>query len=174
MKGNHRIIIQNKRIRYDFTIRRNLTVIQGNSATGKTTLIAMIQEYDENGSASGIQLTSDKKCTTLSGQRWETELSSIKDSIIFIDEGNKFIFGDRFASLIQHTDNYYVIVTRESIPSLPYSTKEIYEIRNSGKYGRLKQTYNEFFPLYPSDLPTKKDVPKIIITEDSNISLSKP
>ena len=38
MKGTHRIIVQNKRIRYDFEIKRNITVIRGNSATGKTAL----------------------------------------------------------------------------------------------------------------------------------------
>ena len=49
MRGSHRIIVQNKRIRYEFVIKRNLTILQGNSATGKTTLIEMIQEYYENG-----------------------------------------------------------------------------------------------------------------------------
>ena len=49
MKGIHRVVIQNKRIRYDFTLQRNLTLLRGDSATGKTTLIAMIQEYINNG-----------------------------------------------------------------------------------------------------------------------------
>ena len=35
MKGIHRVVIQNKRIRYDFELRRNLTVLRGDSATGK-------------------------------------------------------------------------------------------------------------------------------------------
>ena len=35
MTGKHRIIVQSKRLKYDFQIRRNLTVIRGNSATGK-------------------------------------------------------------------------------------------------------------------------------------------
>lgn len=33
MRGTHRIIVQNKRIRYDFEIRRNITIIRGDSAT---------------------------------------------------------------------------------------------------------------------------------------------
>ena len=49
MKGIHRVVIQNKRIRYDFTLQRNLTLLRGDSATGKTTLIAMVQEYINNG-----------------------------------------------------------------------------------------------------------------------------
>ncbi len=109
MKGSYRIIVQNKRICYDFEIRRNITIIKGDSATGKTTLIDMIGEYDENGPDSGIDLQ-----------------ANIKDSIVFIDEGNAFIFTDEFASAIKNTDNYYVIATREGIPSLPYSIEEIY------------------------------------------------
>lgn len=41
-----------------------------------------------------------------------------------------------------------MIVTREGISSLPYIVEEIYGIRNSGKYGTLKRTYNEFYQLY--------------------------
>lgn len=31
---------------------------------------------------------------------------------------------------------------------LPYSVTEIYGIRNSGKYGMLKQVYNEMYQIY--------------------------
>lgn len=53
-------------------------------------------------------------------------MADIKDSIVFIDEGNEFVFTDEFAAAVQDTDNYYVIATREGIPSLPYSIEEIY------------------------------------------------
>lgn len=49
MTGKHRVIIQNKRIRYDFEIKRNITVIRGDSATGKTALVDMVREHFENG-----------------------------------------------------------------------------------------------------------------------------
>ncbi len=168
MKGQHRIVIRNKRIQYDFVLKRNLTVIRGDSATGKTTLIDMVREFDENGEASGVTLQCDKACTTLSGKRWETELQEIRDSIVFIDEGNEFIFTNEFAACIQKTDNYYVIATREGIPSLPYSVNEIYGIRNSGKYGELKQTYQEFYHLYNVEDYRKNIKPYQILTEDSN------
>lgn len=167
MRGTHNVIVQNKRIRYDFDIRRNLTIIQGDSATGKTTLIDMIQEYYENGSVSGIDLRSDKECVILSGRKWENDLKVIQDSIVFIDEGNEFVFTDEFAAIIKNTDNYYVIVTREGIPSLPYSIEEIYGIRDSGKYGVLKQVYNKFFHIYQGNRPDQNKF-DMIITEDSN------
>ena len=37
MKGKHHIIIESARLKYEFDIRRNITIIQGDSATGKTT-----------------------------------------------------------------------------------------------------------------------------------------
>ena len=44
MKGSHDIIVQNNRIQYKFSIRRNLTILRGNSATGKSTLIDLIAQ----------------------------------------------------------------------------------------------------------------------------------
>lgn len=168
MRGTHRVIIQNKKIKYDFQVRRNITIIRGDSATGKTALIDMIRENYENGSDSGIELYCDKNCAVMEGRNWVVQLSVLQDSIVFIDEGNTFIKTKDFATAIQKTDNYYVIVTREGLPSLPYSVDEIYGIRSSGKYGNLKQTYNELYHMFGRGSDKNKISPQVIITEDSN------
>ena len=54
MKGIHRVVVQNKRVRYDFELRRNLTILRGDSATGKTTLIDMVREHIDNGNDSSL------------------------------------------------------------------------------------------------------------------------
>lgn len=92
----------------------------------------------------------------------------MQDSIVFIDEGNEFIKTVEFADTIQKTDNYYVIVSRESLPSLPYSVEEIYGIRTSGKYGTLKPCYHEFYRIYGAQTLEKDIKPEVVITEDSN------
>jgi hypothetical protein len=143
-------------------------VVQGDSATGKTALVDMVREYYENGNASAVELQCDKECTVIEGKTWAAQLSMMKDSIVFIDEGNEFVMSDAFAATIQNTDNYYVIVTREGIPSLPYSVDEIYGIRNSGKYGTLKRTYNEFYHIYQLTNHSQTVCPERVITEDSN------
>lgn len=148
MKGTYRIIVQNKKIKYEFEIHRNITVIRGDSATGKTALVNMIREYYENGASSGVDLSSDKACAVLEGRNWKIQLTAVSDSFVFIDEGNTFVSSKEFAAAIQKTDNYYVIVTREGLGTLPYSVTEIYGIRNSGKYGSLKKTYNELYQIY--------------------------
>lgn len=149
MKGKYKIIVENKKIKYEFEIRRNITVIKGDSATGKTALVEMIAEYYENGTDSGIVLQCEKACAALEGRNWEAMLSVLHESIIFVDEGNPFVKTKEFASAIQSSDNYYVLVTREALPMLPYSVTEIYGIRNSGKYGALKQVYNEMYRIIP-------------------------
>lgn len=168
MKGKHKIIVSTKRLKYEFELHRNLTIIRGDSATGKTTLIDMIRDYVNNSSGTPVELLCDKKCYVLEGSLWKEQLSGVSDSIVFIDEGNEFIKTVDFADEIQKTDNYYVIVTRESLPALPYSVEEIYGIRTSGKYGTLKQSYHEFYRLYGADAYKDNVKPEMIITEDSN------
>ena len=168
MKGIHRIVVQNKRVKYDFELRRNITVLREDSATGKTNLIEMIREYANNGSSSSIDLICDKPCAILEGAIWQGQLSVIKDSIVFIDEGNPFVLTNEFASSTQRTDNYYVIISRESLPHLPYSVEEIFGIRISRKYAGLKQIYNEFYHIYGRQQPYEEIYPDTIITKDSN------
>ena len=168
MKGSYRIVAQNSKIRYDFEINRNITVIKGDSATGKTTLVELIREYYEDGEESGINLSCEKECAVLDGRDWENALKNIKDTILFIDEGNRFVHSKDFARAIQKTDNYYVIVTREGLVNLPYSVEEIYGIRESGKYASTKQIYNEFYRLYGVRNHSEKVSPSRIIVEDSN------
>ena len=151
MKGKHRVIVSTKRLRYDFELRRNLTIIKGDSATGKTTLVEMIRDYINDPSGSPVELSCDKSCYVIDGTLWQEQLSGITDSIVFIDEGNRFIKTTEFADAISRTDNYYVIITREGLPALPYSVEEIYGIRTSGRYGSLKQSYHELYWLYSEE-----------------------
>lgn len=153
MRGKHAIVVQNRNIRFSFELERNISIIRGNSATGKTTLISMISDFHSQGAASGVQLYSDKKCVVLSSQNaneWQNSLKYIEDSIVFIDEGECYTSSKEFAEAIKATDNYYVIVTRNNLYDIPYSIDAIFEIKTSGKYGKLKRTYNSFKKMYGS------------------------
>ncbi|MBP3208352.1 MAG: translation initiation factor 2 [Oscillospiraceae bacterium] len=168
MKGEVHVEIQNKRIRFEFDLRRNITVIRGDSATGKTTLISMIDAYANNGAESGIELSCEKSCLTINNANWKAVLASVEDAIIFADEEVTAIKTVEFARAIRNTDNYYVFITRENLPNLPYSVEEVYGIHISGKYADFKRTYNSFYRLYPlknnyPDMPVDR-----IIVEDSN------
>ena len=167
MKGIHKVVVGTKYLKYEFELRRNLTIIRGDSATGKTTLVDMIRTHMNDGESGPVTLNCDKGCYVVEGNLWKGQLNNIQDSIVFIDEGNEFVKTKDFARAIQQTDNYYVIVIREGLPALPYSVEEVYGIRTSGKYGTLKRSYHSFYRIYP-DSTTEKIKPEKILTEDSN------
>lgn len=167
MRGKHRIIIQNNRLHYEFEIKRNITIIQGDSATGKTTLINMLRQVENLGDSSGIDVISDVPCRILEGRNWKILLENMSGNIIFIDEDNEFINTEEFAEAVRGSDNYFVLITRENLYNLPYSVEEIYGLRSSGKYQNTKRVYQQMYQIYSNiqDVPVK---PARIITEDSN------
>ena len=150
MKGKHHIVIESARLKYEFEIKRNITIIRGDSATGKTTLIELLEDYRGGGEDSAVRISSDVQCRVFadSSDTWRQALEVIADSIIFIDEDNRFIRTKEFAEVVRFSSNYYVLITREDLPELPYSIKEIYGIRTSGKYYFPEQIYHEFYQIY--------------------------
>lgn len=168
MKGSHRVIIEAKRVKYDFTLTRNITILTVDSASGKTVLIDYIRDYRRYGSESGVMVSCDRECRTLDNEDWEMQLKRITNSIIFIDEGNRFVTSKEFAKLALESDNYFVLATREKMPMLPYSVQEIYGFRESGKYHEAKQKYNEMYHLYGEISAQSSIEPELVITEDSN------
>lgn len=167
MKGKHKVIVQNNRLHYELEIKRNITIIQGNSATGKTTLINMLRQASNLEGSSGVEVYCDVPCRTLEGRDWKLILHSLSGYILFIDEENAFIHTEDFASEIKASDNYFVLITRENLYNLPYSVDEIYGLHASGKYQNTQRIYQETYHIYSEQkqLPIK---PEKIVVEDSN------
>jgi len=168
MKGKYHIVVQNNRLRYELTVRRNITIIRGDSATGKTTLINLIGQAAVLGENSGVDVVCERPCRTLSGNDWNLILPNVHEQIIFVDEENQFIKSKEFAAAVKASDNYFVIITREDLPNLPYSVEEIYGIHTSGKYHDLRRTYNEMYQIYSPEIFLEKMKPDMIVVEDSN------
>ena len=167
MKGKHKVIVQNNRLHYEFEIKRNITIIQGDSATGKTTLIEMLRQAYEFGPSSGVDVVCDVTCRPLEGRDWKVILDGLSGYIIFIDEENCFINTEEFAAAVKGSDNYYVLITRENLYNLPYSVEEIYGLHASGKYQNSRKVYQEMYRIY-SEVEKFPVKPEKLVTEDSN------
>lgn len=87
MIGRYEVEVYNKRVHYQLVVKRNITVIQGDSATGKTELIRMISDYENNGSSSGVTEICEKPCVVLGNTFWRERLNALSQCIIFVDEG---------------------------------------------------------------------------------------
>lgn len=167
MKGTYTIKISNSKVSFSLELERNITIICGKSATGKTTLIGLIRDYEQLGKASGVTIQCKKPCRVLSNVDWQYRLGAIHDSIVFLDEGNEFVRSKEFAHAIRGTDNYYVIINRESLSQLPYSVNSILKLKTTS---RKKVTYIRSYPEYTNLEEPVEQINRVdeIITEDSN------
>lgn len=148
MKGKHKVVIKNNRLHYEFEIKRNITIIKGDSATGKTTLINMIRQFTNLGNSSGIELVCDVPCRVLEGIDWQIILHNISGNIIFIDEENAFIKTEQFAKAVRESDNYFVLITRENLYNLPYSVEEIYGLKSCTNEAERVMSYKQLMKKY--------------------------
>lgn len=82
------------------------------------------------------------------GRSWKDALYPLKNTVIFIEENNEFVFSEEFAAFVKKSGNYFVLVTRASLKMLPYSIHEIYEIITDGKRTDIKESYHEFKEIY--------------------------
>lgn len=148
MTGEHTVTVSKRRLKYEFTLRENITILCGDSETGKSTLVDMLKAYNKHHNKSVVSVQSDVPCIVIDGGDWKDIISSTNNSIVFIDEGNEFIRTKEFVSCIRGTGNYYILITRQFLKALPYSIKEIYKLKLSDNYGSTQPYCNTFERIY--------------------------
>lgn len=173
MLGSYQVKVTRRRgTSFRFTVRRNLTLVRGDSGTGKTTLFEMVADHTRLGERSGVSIQCEKECVALTDIDWRNQLSELHDSIVFVDEGLEDLGSDDFAREVKRSDNYFVIFSRNELCNLPYSVNEVYRIKTSGKY-------HSFVPLYKEGegcrYSLSRVLPKhdfdVLVTEDSRSGL---
>ncbi|SFR74412.1 hypothetical protein [[Clostridium] aminophilum] len=166
MHGEYKIRVKNSRNSYSFTLRRNLTILRGESGRGKTTLFDMIREYNRYGKESGVSISCDRELIAIEGDQWEDEILRNPGKIVIIDEDSHFIRSKDFAETVKGSDNYYLLITRDYLEQLPVSVDEIYRLSGT-KNKRFVKIYTEIERMY--DAPVRRYLPfrpQVIITED--------
>ena len=169
MKGRVKVIVSTKKLRYELNLRRNITIIQGDSATGKTTLVQIVGDYLAGRTGPGTEVVCEKKCAVLSGDTESAigRLKMLSEAVVFVDEQEHFLYTKEFAEAVIKSDCYFVLITRDGLNMLPYSVNEIYCLKNSGYYQNTKQVYNSMYQIYPENNAAYVR-PMIVLTEDSN------
>jgi hypothetical protein len=138
MLGTYRVsVLVDKVIRYEFTLKRQFTVVCGDSGTGKTVLRDFIQMHftEKDNDRVKIVITPEFNASSVPVARAITEdLLSVRESgdthddgsyklkwskkprnkIIFVDEDYAYLRGIGFAAATNYTDAYYVVLTRDT------------------------------------------------------------
>lgn len=170
LKGKYRIVVKDKRVRYELNIERKYSIIRGNSATGKSTLADMIDVYNASirkGEKPYIYVESKVKIERLKYRDYVSVLKNTSGIIYIIDENDE-CFSDtkEMCKSMLESDNYFIIITRRKLEMLPYSIKSIFEMKED-KYNGASQTYccnvlSNMYEEYSNNV-----VPDSVIVEDS-------
>ena len=107
MKGKHLISITSRRAEYRLELERKISVIKGNSGTGKSSVIRLISDYLELGKDSGIKLTISSSASVLvltNSSDWEKILPSVGNTILFLMKHGRMHLQSCF--LMKMSDTY--------------------------------------------------------------------
>ena len=165
MIGKYHLKIKNSKIAYEFDLNRKVTIIRGDSATGKTTLLNMVSRYNQSPNSSPIEFNVNPKCDTvvLTNQLWRFK-KDYENYIIFIDEHFDYTNDKEFNKFVNTSNNYFVIVDRDDTGRVDYSITDIYRMKNSGKYSNIQPLYTNYLKIKDKN---SVDIDKLLV-EDSN------
>lgn len=164
MKGVHYIRLENKRISFDIELKRKITIITGDSATGKSTLINEIDRLLNDGRS--YKNNSTAELLVLSGKDIRNTLIRIrmaKSMIILADESLGGLTSNEFAKTVNKSSCYFVIVTREMLSGIPYSVDSVVKMVTD------KRNRHTVEPIYKntSSAESVKCRPYYVVCEDS-------
>ena len=142
MKGVKRFVVKARNVTYDITLKRNVTYVIGDSATGKTYLCSLLQKYNKNPVSSGISVDASCKVETIYDEKeWEHNITHSVNTIFVLDEDVSFVETERFAEIVKHSSNYFLLFQRKPLVTIPCAISEVYELTGS-KLNKLKPVYH--------------------------------
>lgn len=173
MLGTYRVsVLVDKVIRYEFTLKRQFTIVCGDSGTGKTVLRDFIQMHftEKDNDRVKIVITPEFNARSVPVARAITEdLLSVRESgdthddgsyklkwskkprnkIIFVDEDYAYLRGIGFAAATNYTDAYYVVLARDTRVA-EYLNNSVWdfihfkEVGNETIVNKAFKMYNEY------------------------------
>ena len=112
MQSSVHIHIECHRCSYDFTLRKSVTVLADDGASGKSALYRLLS------SRAGIDISTscDAELIPLTEFTWRAvlEYGKNKRQIFFTDEYHHFALTKEFADLFMQTGCYLVMITRDT------------------------------------------------------------
>lgn len=135
-------------------------VVIGNSGAGKTLLARIASRFMRAGD---VEAQKPKPIYSSCDANIIPFLESARDSVFIIDEDTDLSWIRSSMPLLLNSDNYYVFITRDGIPEIPYGISNIFRVSsNSGRKCYM-------IPLYRHVLSRRVVPGGKIVTEDSKL-----
>lgn len=132
-----KIKIKSKLINYDLHFDNRINIIRGNSATGKSTLVRLIDDKRK----SKIDIQSNYNIVHLTSEIISLGIKFDKNTVYIMDE-NDGIEDNLVTNIINKSKNKFILITRDSnLENISYGIESIYEIHKSGNININKHKY---------------------------------
>lgn len=140
MTGTVTIDIKDPDVHYKLTLKRNITIIAGDGASGKTTLFNLVWDSVRRAKQLRISMTvnpSDVSVFSLDVYRWQKTLKDATGTktVFVVDEDFEPLTSTEFASLVKSSGCYFILMTRRKLSGIPHSITERYRFLSSGVNG---------------------------------------
>ena len=134
-----RIRVQRGKVVYDLDLRRSVSVIKGNSGSGKSLLVKCVSEYMASGVNSAVTIECERKveCILSEPPDYETYIKEHKDSVIILDKNIQFN-GDRKSLLkgLKDAGAWLLLISRKD---LECAADSVYHVKQNGDYRTLTE-----------------------------------
>lgn len=200
MCGAYRVKIKSKRaqevVEYSLDIERNITIIRGNSGTGKSYLVSLLSDFmrDRPEHACEVQVFNDAdECVYnskgISDYREAMVLTAddlyykegifdkYKNKIYFTDEESRFYYKSGFLARLKRNGSYIVIVVRDEkrLDMLPFAVSSILQLVEKQPNQFVAQAvYGEYLKQYENLVSNPVSINKYsyIFREDAGAGFS--
>ena len=141
LKGQIIIKLKSKRINYNLEFNHRINIIRGDSASGKSALIRLLDSQKD----SNIQIISNYKLIHLTPaflQFVKDSDNSFSNEYVYIIDNVDFDGNKDMIKLISHSPHKFIIMTRDSnLNNLPYKINQIYGIYKSENTNLSRQMH---------------------------------
>lgn len=131
MVGAYKLSVRVKGLSYDLVLKSQVTVVKGNTATGKSYFVDLVEQYvREKGSCrSTIKVVSDFTDIGVVSNPKELDyvLKGMSGGLIIMDEIIVAYLYTQIPSIVLNSGNYFLLFTRLPLNRLPYSIVDVRE-----------------------------------------------
>lgn len=133
-------------------IEDKVTIIEGLSATGKSTLVRYIDLAD----TANITIDSPIEIIHLNSKILGAGYK-LSDNYLYILDEDDGIENEILTEIINRRKYNIILITRETVNSnLNYSIQQIYEFKTSGKINKLVRKYDNISSIYKNETNQNK------------------
>lgn len=157
-----KIKIKSKLINYDLTFEHNLNILRGDSATGKSMFVELL----DSRKSSNIIIDSNYKLIHLNSEMLEGGYNLNTNSVYILDEDDGIEDKILIYNVNKNKYKFILIIRDLKLENLSYGTDQIYELYKSGKYNLNRRIYKDNLNEDRLELLNFKDF-NSIVTEDS-------